>query len=72
MRKCPADDRVYKRRPYPQNGMMNGVLSPEEIEHYNEQGYVIHRTLFSPEEIGLLGEAARNDHAMDEAAAARD
>lgn len=72
MRIADADDPVYKRRCYPQNEGMNGVLSPEEIDHYNEQGYVIHRTLFSPEEIGLLGETARNDHAMDSAAAARD
>lgn len=66
------DEAVYKARSFLQNAGMNGVLSAEEIDHYNEQGYVIHPSLFSEEEVSLLAYTAHNDLAMDKAAAARD
>jgi len=51
---------------------MNGVFDEGELAGYREDGFVIKRGLFSREEIGLLGEAARGDHALDQAATARD
>jgi len=51
---------------------MNGVFDEGELARYREDGVVIKRGLFSREEIGLLGEAARGDHALDQAATARD
>ena len=43
-----------------------------DIEAYHKDGFVFERGIFSPEEIGLLGETARNDHAMDKAASKMD
>lgn len=51
---------------------MSGVFDSEELTRYFEDGYVIRRGLFSAEEISLLGAAARGDHALDQAAVARD
>jgi len=51
---------------------MNGVFDSEELTRYREDGYLIRRGLFSTEEISLLGAAARGDHALDQAAVARD
>jgi len=51
---------------------MNGVFDEGELARYRNDGFVIKRGLFSREEIGLLGEAARGDHALDQAATARD
>ena len=50
----------------------NGALSAEEIERYAADGYVFARGLFSAEEIALLRDTAREDHAMDQAASSRE
>ena len=44
----------------------------QDIKHYNEDGYCFERELFSSEEINLLAETARNDHAMDKASSSMD
>jgi hypothetical protein len=51
---------------------MNGLFTPDDLARYATDGYLIVRGLFSPEEIRLLGETARADHALDQAAVARD
>ncbi len=51
---------------------MNGIFTPDEIASYHTDGFIIKRGLFTPEEIHLLGDAARADHALDQAAVARD
>jgi len=51
---------------------MNGVFDQDELARYHRDGYLIKRGLFSAEEVGLLGETARADHALDHAAVARD
>jgi hypothetical protein len=51
---------------------MSAPFTPEEISRYHEDGYLIRRGLFSEEEISLVGEVARNDHALDQAATALD
>ena len=48
------------------------TLQSHDIEAYHKDGFVFERDLFSPEEIDLLGETARNDHAMDKAASSMD
>jgi ectoine hydroxylase len=48
------------------------TLQSHDIEAYHEDGFVFQRGLFSSEEISLLGETARNDHAMDKAASTMD
>ncbi len=48
------------------------VLSEQQIADYQRDGFVFVRQLFSGEEIGLLGETARNDHALDQASSSRD
>lgn len=44
----------------------------QDIKNYNEDGYCFERELFSAEEINLLAETARNDHAMDKASSSMD
>ena len=44
----------------------------QDIESYNEEGYFFERELFNSEEINLLAETARNDHAMDKASSKMD
>lgn len=44
----------------------------QDIKNYNEDGYCFERELFSSEEINLLAETARNDHAMDKASSSMD
>ena len=44
----------------------------QDIESYNEEGYFFERKLFNSEEINLLAETARNDHAMDKASSKMD
>lgn len=51
---------------------MNGVFDSAELASYHDNGYLIRRGLFTEEEIGLLAETARNDHALDQAATALD
>ena len=48
------------------------TLDQEQISAYHRDGYLFARELFSSEEIALLGETARNDHAMDQAASSMD
>ena len=50
----------------------NGAFSAEEMERYAADGYVFARGLFSAEEIALLRDTAREDHAMDQAASSRE
>jgi ectoine hydroxylase len=50
----------------------NGVLTEADLAGYERDGYVFARKLFSDEEIGLLRETVRQDHAMDRAASSRD
>lgn len=51
---------------------MSGVFDEKERVRYREDGFLIKRGLFTGEEIQLLGEAARGDHALDQAATALD
>ena len=44
----------------------------KNIEDYNKDGYFFERELFNSEEINLLAETARNDHAMDKASSSMD
>ena len=44
----------------------------QDIQDYNEDGYFFERELFNSEEINLLAETARNDHAMDKASSSMD
>ena len=48
------------------------IFTSDQIEDFNRDGYLFVRGLFSEEEIGLLGETARNDHAMDQASSTMD
>jgi hypothetical protein len=48
------------------------VFTSEQIAQFHRDGYLFVRGLFTGEEIGLLGETARNDHAMDQAATSMD
>ena len=41
-------------------------LTGEQVRAYHEDGYVLARGLFAPDEIDLLGRAAREDRALDE------
>jgi ectoine hydroxylase len=47
---------------------MSSVLTAEQTAAYERDGYVIARALFTGDEIELLGQTARNDHSMDQAA----
>ena len=47
-------------------------LQQQDIESYNEEGYFFERELFNSEEINLLAETARNDHARDKASSKMD
>ena len=48
------------------------LLSPEELSDYQRDGFLIVRNLFSEEEIGLLGQTARADNAMDKSSSSMD
>ncbi len=48
------------------------VFTSDQIADFHRDGYLFVRGLFSEEEIGLLGETARNDHAMDQASSSMD
>ncbi len=48
------------------------AFTEEQIADYRRDGFVFARGLFSAEEIGLLGQTARNDQAMDRAANSMD
>lgn len=51
---------------------MTSPFTPEELACYHEDGYLIRRGLFSGEEISLLRDVVRGDHALDKAATALD
>lgn len=44
----------------------------QDIKNYKDDGYFFERELFNSEEINLLAETARNDHAMDKASSSMD
>ncbi len=48
------------------------AFESKQIEDFHRDGYLLVRGLFTEEEIGLVGETARNDHAMDRAASSMD
>lgn len=48
------------------------AFTNEQIVEFHRDGYVFVRGLFTGEEIGLLGETARHDHAMDQASSTMD
>lgn len=48
------------------------ALTDEQKRDYERDGYLFQRGLFTDEEIQLLRETARNDHAMDQASTQRD
>jgi len=47
-------------------------LTPDELAEYREQGLLVQRGLFEPDEVALLLEAATSDAALDEHAFGRD
>src|SRR6476646_6942342 len=46
--------------------MASGPLNQSQIAEYTEQGFVLARGMFDPEEIGLLRRAAKEDKALDD------
>jgi len=48
------------------------LFSKEDIENYQQDGYIIVRNLFTEEEIDLLGQTARADNEMDKSSTKRD
>ncbi len=42
------------------------MLTPEQLQHYHAQGYVVARSLFSAEEAGLLLQTSLNDSVISE------
>ncbi len=48
------------------------MISEGELESYRRDGYLFQRALFRAEEMDVVRETARNDHAMDEAATTMD
>ena len=63
---------VYISAPIRHDLRMSGIFSPKDVERYHADGFLIRRDLFSAEEIERLGSTARADHALDQAAVARD
>ena len=47
-------------------------FSSSDLSDYQENGFLIARSLFSNEEIELLGQTARADNAMDKSSTSRD
>lgn len=48
------------------------VFTIDQIDDFHRDGFLFVRGLFTEEEIGLLRETARNDHAMDQASSTMD
>jgi hypothetical protein len=46
--------------------MAKGVISQDEVQKYHEDGFVLIKEMLSPQEIGLLGRAAREDRILDQ------
>src|SRR3954453_15910188 len=51
--------------------MPSGPLTDDQVRAYRRDGYVLARGMFDPEEIRLLGQAAREDRALDQHAFGR-
>ena len=51
--------------------MGSGIFSMDQIAQYHEQGYLVAKSLFDAEEIGLLRRAAKEDRTLDEHAFGR-
>ena len=51
---------------------MASKFTETDLKQYQEDGYLIVRGLYTPEEIALLRDTAKADKAMDEAASSRD
>jgi ectoine hydroxylase len=51
--------------------MPTGPLTDDQVRDYHRDGYILARGMFDPEEIRLLGNAAREDRALDEHAFSR-
>src|SRR3982751_1044342 len=48
------------------NSMPTGPLTDDQVRDYHRDGYVLARGMFDPEEISLIGQAARQDRALDQ------
>jgi ectoine hydroxylase len=46
--------------------MAKGILTEQQLHHYHQNGFVLIRGMFSPQEIGLLHRAAKEDKALDD------
>ncbi|MBC7925999.1 MAG: phytanoyl-CoA dioxygenase family protein [Bryobacteraceae bacterium] len=46
--------------------MASGPINSDQVKEYQKRGFVLARGMFSAEEIGLLGRAAREDKALDD------
>jgi ectoine hydroxylase len=46
--------------------MPRGPIAEDEVRQYHRDGYVLARGMFTPEEIALIGQAAREDRALDQ------
>ncbi|MGB0124894.1 MAG: phytanoyl-CoA dioxygenase family protein [Silvibacterium sp.] len=46
--------------------MAKGVISQDEVRKYHEDGFLLIKGMLSPEEIGLLSRAAREDRILDQ------
>jgi ectoine hydroxylase len=46
--------------------MAKGTLTEQQLHHYHQNGFVLIRGMFSPQEIGLLHRAAKEDKALDD------
>jgi ectoine hydroxylase-related dioxygenase (phytanoyl-CoA dioxygenase family) len=46
--------------------MAKGVISDQDLRSYQEDGFVVVRNFLQPEEISLLGRAAREDRVLDQ------
>jgi Phytanoyl-CoA dioxygenase (PhyH) len=46
--------------------MAKGVIVDSDVSKYNQDGYVLIKAMLSPEEIALLGRAAREDRVLDQ------
>ena len=46
--------------------MAKGVITEGDVRQYHKDGYVLVNGMLSPEEIGMLGRAAREDRVLDQ------
>jgi ectoine hydroxylase len=50
---------------------MSGIFTPSQLQEYGRDGFLVARSLFDAEEIGLLRRAAKEDRTLDENAFGR-